>query len=109
MLVGPANHSAFEVSGRGYGPSYRIGETNHCPGCGRTQWFVGRISAECSFCGTALPLRESVQARVMALHTIAIVRSSALALIAEFKAPGVRKSTSEAKRLVPAQPGSSRD
>lgn len=41
---------------RGYHAVYRLQETNHCPGCGRTHWYVGRISAECCFCGTALPL-----------------------------------------------------
>jgi hypothetical protein len=32
---------------------------NHCPGCGRTQWLIGRMSAECAFCSTALPLAEA--------------------------------------------------
>jgi hypothetical protein len=40
---------------RGYHAIYRQQQTNHCPGCGRTQWFVGRASAECCFCATALP------------------------------------------------------
>lgn len=40
---------------RGYHAVYRQQETNHCPGCGRTHWYVGRISAECCFCATALP------------------------------------------------------
>ena len=43
---------------RGYHAVYRRDETNHCPGCGRTHWHVGRISAECGFCGTALPFAE---------------------------------------------------
>ena len=43
---------------RGYNAVYRRHETNHCPGCGRTHWYVGRVSAECGFCGTALPLAE---------------------------------------------------
>lgn len=40
---------------RGYVAVYRPGEVNHCPGCGRSHWYVGRFSAECGFCGTALP------------------------------------------------------
>lgn len=40
--------------------TYHFGETNHCPGCGRTQWHVGRTLAECAFCSTALPLSETV-------------------------------------------------
>jgi hypothetical protein len=46
---------------------YFAGETNHCPGCGRSQWLVGRTTAECAFCHTALPLAEQParQARPM--------------------------------------------
>ena len=43
---------------RGSCIQYRENEVNHCPGCGRTHWYVGRVSAECGFCGTALPLAE---------------------------------------------------
>lgn len=46
---------------RGYHVLYRSQEVNHCPGCGRTHWYVGRISAECGFCSTALPLAEAVR------------------------------------------------
>jgi len=35
---------------------YITGEINHCPGCWRSQWIVGRRSAQCAFCGYALPL-----------------------------------------------------
>jgi hypothetical protein len=41
---------------RGYHIPYRGGQTNHCPGCGRTHWYIGRMMAECAFCATALPL-----------------------------------------------------
>ena len=44
---------------RGYHIVYREHETNYCPGCGRTHWYIGRLSAECGFCGTALPLAEA--------------------------------------------------
>ncbi len=44
---------------RGFLPVYRENETNHCPGCGRSQWIVGRISAECVFCSTALPFQQA--------------------------------------------------
>lgn len=44
---------------RGYRVVYREREVNHCPGCGRSHWYVGRVSAECGFCGTALPLIEA--------------------------------------------------
>jgi hypothetical protein len=44
---------------RGYCVVYRENQVNHCPGCGRTHWYVGRVSAECGFCATALPLAEA--------------------------------------------------
>jgi hypothetical protein len=44
-----------DPSRRGYHAVYRPHQTNHCPGCGRTHWYVGRASAECGFCATALP------------------------------------------------------
>ena len=44
---------------RGYHIVYREQETNHCPGCGRTHWYIGRMLAECAFCQTALPLESS--------------------------------------------------
>jgi len=42
----------------GYMLSYHVGEINHCPGCGRHNWLMGRIMAECAFCETALPLEH---------------------------------------------------
>ena len=50
---------AFDVSHRGLKVLYRPGSVNFCPGCGRAHWYVGRFSAECGFCGTALPLVET--------------------------------------------------
>ena len=54
----PAAH-AYHPAGRGYHAVYRENEVNHCPGCGRTHWLIGRMSAECAFCTTALPLAEA--------------------------------------------------
>ncbi|WP_265587661.1 hypothetical protein [Sphingomicrobium arenosum] len=59
MHYHPVHDSALEGS-RGYHAVYREAEVNHCPGCGRTHWLVGRTSAECAFCATALPLEGSV-------------------------------------------------
>ncbi len=42
--------------GRGFMPLYYAGESNHCPGCGGTHWHIGRVSAECARCETALPI-----------------------------------------------------
>jgi PilZ domain len=51
----------FEVdpSARGHHVVYRLNESNRCPGCGRAHWYVGRVTAECGFCGTAVALAES--------------------------------------------------
>ena len=51
--------NGFDPARRGYHAVYRENEVNHCPGCGRTHWYVGRVLAECGFCATALPLSES--------------------------------------------------
>jgi len=49
----------FNPAQRGYHAVYRENEINHCPGCGRTHWYLGRMLAECAFCETALPLQEA--------------------------------------------------
>jgi len=46
----------FDPSQRGYHQAYRLNESNWCPGCGRSHWLVGRMTAECAFCSTAIPL-----------------------------------------------------
>ena len=51
----------FDPALRGYHAVYRDNEVNYCPGCARTHWLIGRMSAECAFCGTALPLQEAYQ------------------------------------------------
>ena len=73
----PAKSFRLDLSTRGYQVLFRQDETNHCPGCGRSQWLVGRVTAECAFCSTALPLAESELAglnpsghRAVALHVI---------------------------------------
>ena len=55
-----ARDHAPDPSARGYHIAYRENQVNHCPGCGRSHWYIGRLSAECGFCGTALPLVESL-------------------------------------------------
>lgn len=49
----------YHPATRGYHAVYREHQVNHCPGCGRTHWIIGRMSAECAFCATALPLAEA--------------------------------------------------
>lgn len=49
----------FDPHARGYHAVYRENAVNHCPGCGRTHWLLGRMLAECAICSTALPLQEA--------------------------------------------------
>jgi hypothetical protein len=62
-----SNVTGFDPARRGYHAVYRDNEVNHCPGCGRTHWHVGRTLAECAFCATALPLAESFRQPVAAV------------------------------------------
>ena len=50
---------AAGLAKRGHHIVYRANESNHCPGCGRSHWLIGRVTAECGFCGTAVPLAET--------------------------------------------------
>ncbi len=43
---------------RGYHVAYRLDSVNDCPGCRRSQWYVGRTMAECAYCETALPIER---------------------------------------------------
>jgi hypothetical protein len=54
----PASFAAA-LAQRGHHIVYRANASNHCPGCGHSNWFIGRVSAECGFCGTAVPLAEA--------------------------------------------------
>src|SRR5881628_2986533 len=54
----PASFAAG-LAQRGHHIVYRANSSNHCPGCGHSNWFIGRVSAECGFCGTAVPLAEA--------------------------------------------------
>ncbi|MCW4461332.1 hypothetical protein OK349_06405 [Sphingomonas sp. BT-65] len=49
---------AFTAANSGYRIAFHPGERNHCPGCGQSHWTVGRMTAECAFCGTALPINN---------------------------------------------------
>lgn len=40
---------------------YRLGAVNRCPDCGGFQWLVGRTTAQCAQCDTALPLPINAQ------------------------------------------------
>ncbi len=65
----PDRMFASQFSQRGYAAVYRQGSANQCPGCGRSQWLVGRASAECCFCATALPLQISYENAAAGIHT----------------------------------------
>lgn len=55
FLNQPARESEPDI-GRGYQPLYHLDIVNRCPGCGHSHWHIGRFSAECAHCETALPL-----------------------------------------------------
>ncbi len=66
------------ASARGYQVLFHTDTVNRCPGCHGTNWLVGRITAECARCGTALPLAEAASMgldpfghREVALHLVA--------------------------------------
>lgn len=50
---------AASLAHRGHHIVYRANASNYCPGCGHSNWYIGRISAECGFCSTAVPLAEA--------------------------------------------------
>jgi uncharacterized protein (DUF983 family) len=52
---------AYDPKAKGHVVAYRRGERNRCPGCGREHWLVGRVTAECANCGTALLLDHSAR------------------------------------------------
>lgn len=59
MRVNARAIATTEPIRRGYHVSYRQHEHNHCPGCGRSHWWVGRLMAECGFCATAIPIEAA--------------------------------------------------
>lgn len=46
----------FTTANSGYRVAFRPGEHNACPGCGQSHWTIGRMTAECAICATALPI-----------------------------------------------------
>lgn len=61
-LLGPVRHldadTLPEAPLSNRTPPYRSAGAR-CPGCGRSHWLIGRATAECGFCATALPLSHS--------------------------------------------------
>ncbi|PZO78242.1 MAG: hypothetical protein DI632_07140 [Sphingomonas hengshuiensis] len=47
-------------------PLYALHGRNNCPSCGASQWFVGRVIAECACCGDTLPINHAVRPTQMA-------------------------------------------
>lgn len=46
------------IKDRGYVPLYRTGTA--CPSCGGSNWTIGRASAECAHCHTAIALAPTI-------------------------------------------------
>lgn len=55
------NRRTGEAHSYAYAPLYYADQVNHCPGCSGTGWYLGRFTAECANCHTALPLAQSMQ------------------------------------------------
>ncbi len=55
-LVEASAETPANVARQGFSFIYRQGERNFCPDCGRGHWHIGRSTAECAFCATAVPL-----------------------------------------------------
>lgn len=55
-----ADITARNVARRSFAQLYHSDTVNHCPACGHTHWHIGRSTAECAFCDTALPLAASM-------------------------------------------------
>src|SRR3546814_19640292 len=66
---------AHDPALRGYHAVYREGEINHCPGCGRSHWIIGRFSAECGFCATALALAYRSEERRVGKECVSTCRT----------------------------------
>lgn len=58
-----------------YAPTYHADTLNYCPGCSGTHWLIGRMTAQCARCDTALPLAQMAETPV---HPLFVSRSSAL-------------------------------
>jgi hypothetical protein len=74
----PAKTYQLDLSSRGYQVLFWRDQVNHCPGCGKSAWHVGRLTAECGFCGTALSINDATRSnfeltgrKAVALHVIA--------------------------------------
>lgn len=57
LVEKPRRTFADFTARRGYVPVYQT--AMRCPGCSKSHWHVGRMSAECAFCSTAIPLEAA--------------------------------------------------
>lgn len=76
-----ARKFAATMPDRGYRPVHSSG--CRCPGCGLSCWHIGRTSAECARCGTALPL--SPEPRLVATATGGLSRAQSRGKIFSFR------------------------
>jgi hypothetical protein len=76
VSTGPALVNAWAA--RPFVPTYAPGQANNCPGCGGMQWHVGRQTAECACCSTALPIADPAIRRqsIAPLPALAGLRSA---------------------------------
>jgi len=90
---------AAGLAKRGHHIVYRANVSNHCPGCGRSQWYIGRVSAECGFCGTAVPLAEASWHDASPNVASAKTRSKLSDQRRSVRCRGIRPRTGRGRRL----------
>lgn len=50
-------HAALAIAPH-YALTYHSDTLNYCPSCSGTHWLIGRMTAQCAHCETALPLAQ---------------------------------------------------
>jgi hypothetical protein len=97
---------AASLARRGHHIVYRTNADNHCPGCGRSQWYIGRISAECGFCGTAVPLAEARHDEIGPSGGTATSRSKAAGTADQRRHPRITAKRRKLQLLIDGSPSS---
>lgn len=67
MLSSIVHKGPYRPEERGFHIAYR-GNGQACPGCGRCNWLIGRLMAECAFCSTAIPMEASSVSSTVIVH-----------------------------------------
>ncbi len=66
-----ASQAEWSRGGGTFVTTYRADRHNSCPVCTRSNWWVGRLSAECGFCGATLSIPVQASYPMVAEHKVA--------------------------------------